>query len=120
MSAEGRAEGAVERARNVVVDDHADAPAASALVALRAKVHVPRLISAMWPAGNPAKSAAMHPRMPGAVLPKVLTGAVTSPLPEYSMMMFSTGPAGAGETRSRTVGVSTTRVWAWSSCRVTR
>ena len=39
----------------------ADAPAAWALSALTANVHVPRWMSAILPAGNPAKSAASHP-----------------------------------------------------------
>lgn len=37
------------------------APAASALVALVPKVHVPSWISAMWPGTKPAKSAGSHP-----------------------------------------------------------
>ena len=38
----------------------AEAPAAAALAALSAKVHVPRWTSAMWPGVKPAKSAASH------------------------------------------------------------
>ena len=82
------------------------APAAAALVALMAKLHVPRLISAMLPAGKPAKSAALQPNAA-----TVDTLAVTSPLPEYDRIEFSMGPAGAGETCSRTDGESTTKVW---------
>ncbi len=62
------------------------APAATALVALRANVQatgkpagVPRWIRAMFPAGNPAKSDARQPRESPL---GTLTDAVTSPLPE--------------------------------------
>ncbi len=84
-------------------------------MAFVANVHVPRLISAMFPAGKPAKSAGEQPRLSETVL----TGAVTSPLPEYCMMLLTSGPAGGGATCSRTAGVSEMNVWNWNSCTVT-
>ncbi len=58
------------------------APALTAFTVFIANVHsgpsVPRLMSAMFPAGKPAKSAGTHPNIPDGTL----TGAVTLPLPE--------------------------------------
>ncbi len=59
----------------------------------------------MVPAGKPAKSAALQP----VGRDTVLTDAVTSPLPEYAMTVFGTGPSG-GETCSSTVGESVMKV----------
>jgi hypothetical protein len=50
------------------------------------KVHEPREMSAMCPAGNPAKSAVLQPV---AIPAGSETGAVTSPLPELDMMRKS-------------------------------
>ena len=84
-------------------------------MALIAKVHPPRLMRAMLPAGKPAKSAALQPVITGSVL----TGAVTSPLPEYAMIALAIGPAGGGDTCSRIDGLSEMNVWNWNSCTVT-
>ena len=71
------------------------APAAMALLALTTKSQVPRWISAMLPAGKPAKSVASHPLdelgsgVGGRVRSTGVTGLVTSPLPEYSMTSMS-------------------------------
>ena len=70
------------------------APALNAFVALIANEQVPRLIRAMLPAGNPAKSAGLQP----VIADTVLTEAVTSPLPEYDMTLFTIGPVGGGDT----------------------
>src|SRR5215472_2386534 len=76
------------------------APAAFALVALIWNVHVPRCISAMLPAGKPAKSDAEHPDAvaPAGVFPigtfsgpTAVTAAVTLPVPEYVIVPKS-GP----------------------------
>ena len=62
----------------------ADAPAAMALSALTEKKQPPRWISAMAPAGKPAKSSASPPLpSPVAPLSTGAAGAVTSPDPEY-------------------------------------
>ena len=97
------------------------APALKALVALIAKVQAPRLISAMLPAGKPAKSAASQPGVASTSGPAAPSRcAVTSPLPEYDRMLLATGPAGAGDTCSSTLGDKAMKVWNWNSCRVTR
>ena len=72
----------VEVSGDVVVDDHADGPGAEALVALMAKVQVPRLIRAMFPAGNAGKVGGLTSRGRVAGAPGHVTGPVTSPLPE--------------------------------------
>ncbi|MCP9965213.1 hypothetical protein LUX57_08735 [Actinomadura madurae] len=75
----------------------ADAPAAMALSALTEKKQPPRWISAIRPAGNPAKSSASHP-LPVPVAPGStgLAAAVTSP--------------GAGVLQGREVGVGSERL----------
>ena len=64
----------------------AAAPAAAALSTFSRKVHVPRWMSAMFPAVKPAKSAASQPlveaRSPARLMSTAWTGAVTSPVPE--------------------------------------
>ena len=96
------------------------APAACALVALMAKVQPPRLMSAMFPAGKPAKSAASQPGVGSAGgAASAVTAAVTSPLPEYSKMLLVSGPAGPGATCSSTVPDSVMKVWNWKSVTVT-
>ena len=65
------------------------APAAAALSDLSAKEHVPRLMSAMLPAGKPLQSASVQPSAPvGAA-----STAVALPLGLYSMTMLSIGPS---------------------------
>ena len=49
----------------------------------------------------------------------VLTAAVTSPLPEQDITLFSTGTTGPGLTCSSTVGLSEMKVWNWKSGTVT-
>src|SRR5688572_6282711 len=88
------------------------APALNAFVVLTAKGHVPRLMRAILPAGKPAQSPASHPVTGDGML----TSAVTSPLPEYSMIDVGIGPAGGGEIRSRIVGERTMKVWNRNSC----
>jgi hypothetical protein len=69
----------------------ADAPAFSAFSALTEKSHVPRCMSATFPAVKPVKSDSSQPEVDvlGGLLPigtttsTGVTGAVTSPLPEY-------------------------------------
>ena len=65
------------------------APAAAALSAFTAKSHEPRWMSAMLPAGKPAKSAASQPlveaRSPARLTSTAVTAAVTSPSPEKSI-----------------------------------
>jgi hypothetical protein len=65
----------------------ARAPAASALSAFCANGHVPRWISAIAPAGKPAKSAASQPlvfaRGGTRLMSTATTGAVTSPKPLF-------------------------------------
>ena len=70
----------------------------------------------MLPAGNPAKSDAVQPRKSPLGM---LTGAVTSPLPEYDMIAWARGPAGGGATRSRTEGASDSKVLNENGCWVT-
>src|SRR5512145_2871671 len=96
------------------------APALYAFVALSANVHAPRLIRAMFPAGKPAKSAASQPGVasPGGAA-RCVTGAVTSPLPEYDRIMLAIGPVGGGATCSSTAGDTSMNVWNWKSCTVT-
>ena len=69
----------------------ADAPAASAFSTFRANRQVPRCRSATLPAVKPAKSVASQPDVdvlaaaPGGMTTSTgVTGAVTSPEPEYS------------------------------------
>ncbi len=70
------------------------APAAAALSAFTEKSHEPRWISAMLPAGNPAKSAASQPLVdawsPTMFTSTAVTDAVTSPSPEKSIGKKST------------------------------
>ncbi len=71
--------------RPVLKISTADAPAACALAAFTPKVHVPRWISAMFPAVKPAKSSVSQPLVLASRAPVVSTawtGAVTVPEPE--------------------------------------
>ena len=77
---------------------------------------VPREMRAMFPAVNPAKSDAAQPRRSPL---GVLTGAVTSPLPEYDMIAWGSGPAGGGATRSSTDADSDSNVLNEKGCWVT-
>ena len=91
----------------------ADAPASSAFCALTAKSQVPRWISAMSPSGKPVKSSGSQPLSEVSLGVKsvstTVTGAVTSPEPEYSMIEKSspsTYGVGVGLVCSSVVGVS--------------